>query len=152
MNKQHENKQKKVFHAMKVNKEKAIEVNSKLKINVDEQHVDMKHLKDKCEIDDEDEGQQITAPRTPMKKNEPVCVTCNQTFGMQNWSKNLSRKSTLSCGEIIVAKCLEIEIKQTISFLKHVNQPVMNAEQKMRLKMAKHTVLNVEEQKYDKNI
>ena len=28
----------------------------------------------------------------------------------------------------------------------------MNAEQKMRLKMAKHTVLNVEEQKYDKNI
>ena len=57
MNKQHENKQKKVFHAMKVNNEKAIEVNSKLKINVDEQHVDMKHLKDKCEIDDEDEGQ-----------------------------------------------------------------------------------------------
>ena len=30
---------------MKVNNEKAIEVNNKLKINVDEQHVDMKHLK-----------------------------------------------------------------------------------------------------------
>ncbi len=29
---------------MKVNNKKAIEVNNELKINVDEQHVDMKHL------------------------------------------------------------------------------------------------------------
>ena len=43
MTKQHE--EKKVFHTMKVNNEKAIEVNNELKINVDEQHVDMKHLK-----------------------------------------------------------------------------------------------------------
>ena len=35
MSKQHENKQK-VFNNMKVNNEKAIEVNSELKINVDE--------------------------------------------------------------------------------------------------------------------
>ena len=91
MSKQHENKQK-VFHTMKVNNEKAIEVNSDLKINGDEQHVDMKHLKEKCEIDDEDEVQQITAARTPMKKNEPVCVTCNQAFAMKNWLKKLIRK------------------------------------------------------------
>ena len=42
---------------IKINKkssdEKAIEVNSELKINVDEQHFDMKHLKEKCEINDE---------------------------------------------------------------------------------------------------
>ena len=40
-----------------MNNEKAIEVNSELKINVDEQHVDMKQLKEKCEIDDKDELQ-----------------------------------------------------------------------------------------------
>ena len=44
VSKQHENKQK-VFHTTKVNNEKAIE-NSELKINVDEQHVDMKPLKE----------------------------------------------------------------------------------------------------------
>ena len=60
MSKQQENKQK-VFHTMKVNNEKAIEANNDLKINVDKQHVDMKHLKEKCEIDDEDKVQQITA-------------------------------------------------------------------------------------------
>ena len=42
---------------MKVNNENAIEVKNKLKINVDEQHVDMKNLKEKCDIDDEDELQ-----------------------------------------------------------------------------------------------
>ena len=64
---------------MKVNNEKAIEENSELKINVNEQNVDMKHLKEKYE----DEVQQITAARTPIKKNEPVCITCNQTFAMK---------------------------------------------------------------------
>ena len=54
MSKQHENK---VFHTITVNNEKAIEVNSDLKINIHEQHVDMKYLKEKCEIDDEDEVQ-----------------------------------------------------------------------------------------------
>ena len=44
LSKQHENKQK-AYHTMKVNNEKAIQVNNELKINVDEQHVDMKHLK-----------------------------------------------------------------------------------------------------------
>ena len=41
-----------VFHTKKVNYEKAIQVNNELKINVDEQPVDMKHLKEKCDIDD----------------------------------------------------------------------------------------------------
>ena len=44
MSKQHENLQK-VLHNMKVDNEKAVEVSSELKINDDEQHVDMKHLK-----------------------------------------------------------------------------------------------------------
>ena len=35
---------KKVFHTMEVNNEKAIEGNSDVKINVDEQHVDVRSL------------------------------------------------------------------------------------------------------------
>ena len=78
---------------------------------------------------------------TPCKKNKAVYVTCNQTFAMKNWFKNISRKSTLSSGEIIVAKCSEIERKRTITYKKHVNQPVMNGPQKMRLKITKKTLL-----------
>ena len=44
MSKQNNNFQK-VLHNMKINNEKAIAVNNELKINVDEQHLDMKHLK-----------------------------------------------------------------------------------------------------------
>ena len=44
MSKQDENEQK-VLHNMKMYNEKAIEVNNELKINVDEQHDDMKHWK-----------------------------------------------------------------------------------------------------------
>ena len=36
------------------------------------QHVDMKHLKEKCDIGDKDELQQNTAARTPMKKEQDV--------------------------------------------------------------------------------
>ena len=39
----------------------------------------------------------------------------------------MSRKSTLSSGEIIVATCSEIE--RRIMCMKHVNQPVMNGPQ-----------------------
>ena len=38
-------------------------------------------------IDDEDEVQEITAARTPMKNNRPVCVTCNQTLVLKNGCK-----------------------------------------------------------------
>ena len=47
----------------------------------------------------------------------------------------------ISSSKIIVAKYSEIEMKQIITFLKYVNQPGMNAAQKMRLKMTKKTVL-----------
>ena len=36
-------------------------------------------------------------------------MTCNQTFVMQIGWKNLSRMSTLCAGELIVAKCSEIQ-------------------------------------------
>ena len=39
---------------MKVNYDKAIQVNNELKVNVDDEQVDMKHLKEQCDIDDED--------------------------------------------------------------------------------------------------
>ena len=32
-----------------------------------------KHLTDQCDIDDEDEVQEITAAITPIKKKKPVC-------------------------------------------------------------------------------
>ena len=60
-------------------------MNNELKLIVDKQQDDIKHLKEQChDIDDEDEVQEITADSTPMKKNRPVCVTCNQTFTMEN--------------------------------------------------------------------
>ena len=58
---------------MKVNYEKAIEVNNEPKLKVDEQQDDVKHLKEQCAVDDEDEVQEITAARTPPEK-EYVCV------------------------------------------------------------------------------
>ena len=66
-------------------------------------------------------------------------MICNQTFALKKWFKNLSRKSKLSSGKIIVAKHSEIEMKYTITFMKCANQPVMNAAQKMRLKMTTTT-------------
>ena len=38
---------------MKVNYDKAIQVNNELKVNVDDQQVDMKHLKWQCDRVDE---------------------------------------------------------------------------------------------------
>ena len=46
-------KQTKKFHTMKVNYDKAIQVNKELKVNVDDQQVDMKHLKGQCDRVDE---------------------------------------------------------------------------------------------------
>ena len=71
---------------MKVNYEEAIKVNNELQLNVDKQQDDIKHLKEQCDIDDEDEVQEITAASIPMKK-KPVRVKCNQKFAMENWFK-----------------------------------------------------------------
>ena len=48
---------------MKVIYEKAIEVNKDLKLHVDEQQDVIKHLKEQCDKDDEDEVQEITVAR-----------------------------------------------------------------------------------------
>ena len=55
-------------------------MNIEPKLFVDKQQDDIKHLKEQCDIDNEDEVQEITAAITPMKKKKPACVTCNQTF------------------------------------------------------------------------
>ena len=68
---------------MKVNYDKAIQVNNEHKVNVDDQQVDMKHLKEQCDIDDEDKFQKTTVSRTPMKKSKSVCVSCYQTFAIK---------------------------------------------------------------------
>ena len=58
---------------MKVNFDKAIQVNNELKVNVDDQQVDKKHLKEQCNIDDEDKIQKTTVARSPMKRVS-LCV------------------------------------------------------------------------------
>ena len=54
-----------MLHSINVNYEKVIEVNNELKLNVDDQQDDIKHLKEQCDIDDEDEVKEITAARNP---------------------------------------------------------------------------------------
>ena len=44
---------------------KAIEVNDKVELNVDEQQDNIKHLKDQCDRDNEDDIQDMTAAITP---------------------------------------------------------------------------------------
>ena len=60
-------------HRMKVNYERVIELNNELRVNVDEQQDDTKHLKEQCDLDDDDEVQEITASITPSKR-KPQCV------------------------------------------------------------------------------
>ena len=60
-------------------------MNNELKLIVDEQQDDITHFKEQCDIDDEDEAQEITAAIIPIKKKKPVCVTCNQTFVTKKW-------------------------------------------------------------------
>ena len=60
-----------------------MEVNNEPRLNVDEQQDD-KIFKVDSDINDSDEVQEITAARTPMKINKPVCVTYNQTLALKN--------------------------------------------------------------------
>ena len=55
---------------MKVNYGKAIQVNNELKVNLDEQQEDIKHLKEQCDIENEDEVQDIAAIITIIKKEK----------------------------------------------------------------------------------
>ena len=48
-------------------------MNNELKLNVDEQQDDIKHLKEQCDIDNEDKVQEITAAITPKKEKACVC-------------------------------------------------------------------------------
>ena len=43
-------------------------MNNDLKLNVDEQQDDIKHLKERSDIDDKNEVQKITPARNPIKK------------------------------------------------------------------------------------
>ena len=61
--KKYENKQN-IFHTIKVNYYKVIQLNNELKVNVDYQKVDIKHLKEQCDIDDEDKDQKTRVART----------------------------------------------------------------------------------------
>ena len=58
---------KKAVHSKKVNFKKTMEVNNDLNFKVNEQHDAIIHLKEQCDIV-EDQVQKIPAARTPMKK------------------------------------------------------------------------------------
>ena len=73
---------------MKESSEKAMEEHNELRLNIDELQDDKK-CKKKSDIDDADEVQEITAARTPMKKNKHVCVTCNKTLALKKGCKNI---------------------------------------------------------------
>ena len=70
-------------HSIKESSENAMELNYELRLNGDKQQDD-KTLKVKSDIDDSYEVQEITASRTPMQNNKPVCVTCHQAFSLKN--------------------------------------------------------------------
>ena len=63
--------------------EKAIKVNNDFKLNVEECQDSIKHLKDQCDIYYEDEVQEITTPKNPIKKNKAVYLKCIQMLGMK---------------------------------------------------------------------
>ena len=64
---------------MKESFEKAMEVNNELRLNVNKKNkMTKKTFKVKSDIEDADEVQEINAAKIPMKKNKPLCVTCNQ--------------------------------------------------------------------------
>ena len=72
----------------------ANKVKNELKLNDDEQHDAIKHLKEYCDIYDIE----------PPWKDNAVCKTCNQPFAWKNGWKNILRKSTLLwnyCGKIL---------------------------------------------------
>ena len=49
---------------MKVKYEMTIEENKEFELKVDEQQLNIKHLLEQCDIEDEDKVQEITAART----------------------------------------------------------------------------------------
>ena len=69
-------------------------MNNQLKVNVDEQQDDIKHLGEKCNKDDKDKVQEISGAGTPMKKNKSVCVKCNENVKKKNGYKIISWKGT----------------------------------------------------------
>ena len=56
-----------------MNYDRTIQVISELKVNVNDQQVDMKYLKEQCDKDDEDESQKTAVARSPMK-SVSMCV------------------------------------------------------------------------------
>ena len=76
---------------MKEISEKAMEFNNEPRLNVDEQQDD-NNFKVKSDIDGSDEVHEVTAARTPMNNNRPVCVICPQTLAFKNGCKKISEE------------------------------------------------------------
>ena len=98
----------------------ANKVKNEIKLNVDEHQDVVKYLKEYCGLDDIE----------PPWKDKAVCKTCTQPIHLHEkkpgW-KNIFRKSTLSCCEIIVAKCLNKEKKFSVIWIKHLIKPLIDS-------------------------
>ena len=90
---------------------------SDLKLNVDKQQDDIKLVQEQCDVDDEDEVQEMTGTRNLMKKNKALYVTFNQTFVRRNGMKKHIQ---------------EEQTELSYTYMQHVNQPVINGPQKMK--------------------
>ena len=117
---------------MKVNYDMAVWVNNELKVKVDDQQVDMKHLNEQYNIDDADEVQKTTVPRTPTK-------TCYQTFAMRTWLK----KTYLEQSNKALWNYYGKMVRNKKEFDAHMYEalPVVNGTHNMMLKMTKKILL-----------
>ena len=74
-------------------------MNNGLKLNVDKQQDE---IKEHCDMDDEYEIQETTTASNPMKNIRTVCLTCNQTFAMENWfKKHIQEEHKIPCKDSI---------------------------------------------------
>ena len=80
------------------------------------QHIDMKPLKEKCDIDDKDELQQITAARTPMKK---VYLKCIKSFMCDMKSKICNAKLV---EKLIQKECTELRKNYCGKIFRNINK------------------------------
>ena len=79
---------------MKVSYKKAIKENNLLKLKIDEQQHNIKHLLKQCEIVGEGKVQEVTASRIAIKKNKSgnMCVTNNQILATTTRTKSAWKK------------------------------------------------------------
>ena len=100
--------QQKVGNNTKVKYEMTIEENKEFELKVDEQQLNIKHLLEQCDIEDEDKVQEITAARTQLKIiNMVICVKQVIKDLPKKWKEKYTREKHTElwssyCGKIFI--------------------------------------------------